>query len=156
MLVFIDDATSLVTELHFTEAETTLGYFDALKNHIEHYCVPRSTYSDKHGVFKVNHPEAKSGDGLTQFGRALTELGFEIIYAHSPQAKGRVERANETLQDRLVKELRFHKISGIEAGNVFLEGFRKRFNEKFAIKAKEPIDVHKPLTQAETNQAISV
>ncbi len=101
LLVFLDDATSYITELQFVKSETTLDYFSALKNQLECYGAPVSIYSDKHGVFKVNHPEAKSGNGLTQFGRALKELNIKIIYAQSAQAKGRVERANRTLQDRL-------------------------------------------------------
>ena len=121
LLVFIDDATSYITELQFVKSETTLDYFSALKNQLERYGAPVSIYSDKHGVFKVNHPEAKSGNGLTQFGRALKELNVKIIYAQSAQAKGRVERANRTLQDRLLKALRFHEISDMDSGNIFLE-----------------------------------
>jgi hypothetical protein len=149
LLVFIDDATSTITELHFTESETTLGYFEALKHHIEKYGVPRATYSDKHGVFKVNHPESKSGTGLTQFGRALNELWVELIFAQSPQAKGRVEKANRTLQDRLVKALRYHNISSIEEGNAFLEGFRDAHNRQFARCPASLTDLHRPLAQNE-------
>lgn len=152
LLVFIDDATSYITELRFAESETTLDYFSALKNQLERYGAPRSIYSDKHGVFKVNHPEAKSGNGLTQFGRALKELNVEIIYAQSAQAKGRVERANRTLQDRLLKALRFHKISDMDAGNIFLEKFRKAFNKKFAKRANQPINLHRTLSNDEIKQ----
>lgn len=95
--------------------------------------------------------ESKSGTGFTQFGRALYELGTELIFALSPQAKGRVEKSNRTLQDRLVKALRFHNISNIEDANVFLETFRTEYNQKFA---KPPLeeDVHKPLTFQEKRQ----
>jgi len=152
LLVFIDDATSIITELFFTESETTLGYFEAFKHHTERYGVPRATYSDKHGVFKVNHPESKSGTGLTQFGRALSTLGVELIFAQSPQAKGRVEKANRTLQDRLVKELRYHGISSIEEGNAFLQKFRQDYNKRFARRPASDADLHRPLTQPEISK----
>jgi hypothetical protein len=85
---------------------------------------------------------------MTQFGRALAELGIEILRANSSQAKGRVERANRTLQDRLVKEPRTAGISGIEAGNAFLPGFMARFNARFAVAPARPGDRHRPLTVA--------
>jgi hypothetical protein len=90
-------------------------------------------YSDRHGIFRVNH-EGSTGraGGVTQFGRALTELNIDIICANSPQAKGRVERMNKTLQDRLVKELRLRGISTMEAGNAFLPGFMADYNQRFA------------------------
>ena len=87
---------------------------------------PVAFYSDKHSVFRVAKKEAKGGQGMTQFGRALCELNIEILCANSSQAKGRVERMNRTLQDRLVKELRLAGISNIEAGNAFLPGFMER------------------------------
>ena len=152
LLVFIDDATSTLTALRFVEAETTLGYFSAFKNHLSYYGVPMSFYSDKHGVFKVNHPAAKSGNGLTQFGRALKSFNVQIIFAHSPQAKGRVERVNATLQDRLVKELRFHKISDIDTANKFLETFRKKFNQRFAKRARLSVDLHRPMSERESSE----
>ena len=149
LLVFIDDATSYITELQFVKSETTLDYFSALKNQLERYGAPVSIYSDKHGVFKVNHPEAKLGNGLTQFGRALKALNVKIIYAQSARAKGRVERANRTLQDRLLKALRFHEISDMDSGNIFLEDFRKKFNAKFAKHAKSQISLHRSLSNDE-------
>src|SRR6202042_1019688 len=89
--------------------------------------------------------DAKGGQGMTQFGRALAELNIEILCANSSQAKGRVERVNRTLQDRLVKELRLAGISGIETGNEFLSGFVERFNEKFTIRAARPDNLHRSL-----------
>ena len=85
---------------------------------------------------------------MTQFGRALAELNIEILCANSSQAKGRVERANRTLQDRLVKELRLADISDMEAGNAFLPGFLERFNERFAVRAARPENLHRPLNVA--------
>ena len=102
-------------------------------------------YSDKHTVFRVSKPDAKGGQGMTQFGRALAELNIEIICANSSQAKGRVERVNRTLQDRLVKELRLAGISDFENGNRFLEGFINRFNERFSVLPRRPEDQHRPL-----------
>ena len=106
LLVFIDDATSRLMHLQFVESELTFAYFEAARAYLEAWGKPVAFYSDKHGVFRVNQPGAPGGDGMTQFGRALHALNIDIICANSSQAKGRVERANKTLQDRLVKELR--------------------------------------------------
>ena len=106
LLVFIDDATSRLMQLRFVPSESTASYVEALRGYLETHGCPVAFYSDKHSVFRVNRSEAKGGAGMTQFGRALAELNIEIICANSSQAKGRVERANRTLQDRLVKELR--------------------------------------------------
>ena len=110
LLVYIDDATSRLMHLQFVESESTFDYFAATRAYLERYGKPVAFYSDKHGVFRVNKKDAIGGDGMTQFGRALHALNIDIICANSSQAKGRVERANGTLQDRLVKEMR---LSGI-------------------------------------------
>jgi len=89
--------------------------------------------------------DAQGGSGMTQFGRALAELNIEIICANTSQAKGRVERANRTLQDRLVKELRLENVCDIDGGNRFLHRFLERFNERFALHAAKPEDLHRPL-----------
>jgi hypothetical protein len=150
LLVFIDDATSFVQKLLFVEAETTFGYLRALKDYLGKYGKPRAFYSDKHVVFKVNIPEAKSGNGFTQFGRVLNTLDIKSIFAHSPQAKGRVERCNGTLQDRLVKALRYNNISNIADANIFLEKqFVMEFNKKFAKIFPNIIDIHRKLSQEE-------
>jgi hypothetical protein len=107
LLVFVDDATSRLMHLQFVESESTFAYFHAARAYLEAWGKPIAFYSDKHGVFfRVNHPGALGGDGMTQFGRALHALNIDIICANSSPAKGRVERAHKTLQDRLVKELR--------------------------------------------------
>ncbi|MCK5922315.1 MAG: ISNCY family transposase, partial [Methylococcales bacterium] len=124
LLVFIDDATSLLTELQFVETESAFDYMASTRRHIERYGKPVAFYSDKHSIFHVNNKEAEGGAGITQFGRALSEINVDIICANTSQAKGRVERANLTLQDRLVKELRLAGISNRKAGNAFLEAFR--------------------------------
>ena len=113
LLVFVDDATSRLMHLQFVESESTpvqargrlFAYFHAARAYLEAWGKPVAFYSDKHGVFRVNQTGAIGGDGMTQFGRALHALNIDIIYANSSQAKGRVERAHETLQDRLVKSL---------------------------------------------------
>lgn len=149
LLVFIDDATSKVVELRFCPAESTLDYMHSTKRYLQSYGKPVAFYSDKHSVFRVNKRDAKTGIGLTQFGRALNDLNIDIIYANSSQAKGRVERMNLTLQDRLVKELRLERIDTIEAGNNFLTEFMQVLNNKFSKEAPNPTDLHRPLTDSD-------
>lgn len=96
------------------------------------YGLPCAYYSDKHSVFRVNRSGALSGDGMTQFGKMLKDLNIALICANSPQAKGRVERSNRVLQDRLVKELRLNSISTIEEANAFLPSFMEKHNQRFA------------------------
>ena len=139
LLVFIDDATSRIVNMRFEEAETTAGYFRAAKEYITKYGIPMAFYSDKHNIFRVNMPGCEN---VTQFGRAAGELGIEIICANSAQAKGRVERANQTMQDRLIKEMRLLGISDIETGNAYLPEFIERHNIKFAAEPKSTVDAH--------------
>jgi len=106
---------------------------------------PGYAVRSKHTVFRVNKPDARGGSGMTQFGRARAELNIEILCANSNQAKGRVERANRTLQDRLVKELRMAEVCDTEACNAFLPEFLERFNELFAVHAIKPENLHRPL-----------
>ena len=150
LLVFIDDATSRLLELRFEKQETTLGYFNGTRSYIKKHGRPDAFYSDKHGVFRVNAVEAESGTGETQFGRAIRELGIKIIFANTPQAKGRVERANETLQDRLVKELRLKNISDIETANAFLPQYMLEHNARFSVEAANPTDLHRKEVPTET------
>ena len=145
LLVFIDDATSKLMQLRFVPSESTDSYFGALQGYLNDHGCPVAFYSDKHTVFRVNKPDAKGGSGMTQFGRALAELNIEILCANSSQAKGRVERANRTLQDRLVKELRLAGVSDMAAGNMFLPGFVKQFNEKFSVLAAKAENLHRRL-----------
>lgn len=144
LIVFIDDATSRVQWMRFVKAETTFAYFKVLRLYIERYGKPFALYSDQFGVFKVNMKEAKTGTGLTQFGRAMKELDIELIWAHSAPAKGRVERSNSTQQDRLVKELRLAGICDMETGNKFLEEhYTEYHNQKFAVSPRDPTNVHR-------------
>lgn len=148
LLVFIDDATSELLALHFVEHECLQGYFKAVEQHVRQHGRPLAYYSDKHSIFRVPIKEAKTGDGQTQLSRALKELGIDLICANTPQAKGRVEKANQTLQDRLVKELRLHNISDINTANVFLPTFIKDYNARFAVKAAHPVDAHRLVSKA--------
>lgn len=145
LLAFIDDATGQAEELFFAPAETTLSYYEATRRYLIRHGKPLAYYSDKHSIFRLTDEAALSGTGLTQFGRAMTELGIEIICANSPQAKGRVERLYETLQDRLVKELRLRGISDMQAANTFMPEYRLAFNRRFAIPPANPLDAHRPL-----------
>lgn len=145
LLVFIDDATSRLMHLRFVHSESTFDYFEASRAYLQRYGKPVAFYSDKHGVFRVNRKDAVGGDGMTQFGRALDQLNIDIICANGPQAKGRVERANGTLQDRLVKEMRLAGIATIEAGNAFLPAFMDDYNRRFAKPPQSDKDVHRPL-----------
>jgi len=145
LLVFIDNATSETMHLKFVKSENTFDYFQATREYIEKHGRPEAFYPDKHGVFRVNHEGALSGDGRTQFGRAMEELDITLICANSPQAKGRVERRNRDFQNRLIKAMRIAKICDIEAANAFLPSFLHKFNQKFAKAPKDPSNAHRPL-----------
>jgi transposase len=150
LLVFIDDATGKLLELWFVPHESFFGYGEAARHYFERCGKPVAFYSDKHGVFRVNQEQTIGlGSGVTQFGRAMQELDIQILCANTPQAKGRVERANQTLQDRLVKELRLHKIADMAAGNAYLPEFREDFNRRFAVEPRSTHDAHRPLLPTE-------
>lgn len=145
LLVYIDDATSNLKELKFVGSESRFSYFSATENYLKRHGRPLAFYSDKHGVFRVNKQGALSGTGVTQFGRAMKELDIKLIYANTPQAKGRVERSNRILQDRLVKELRLQNISTIEEANDFSPTFIEEYNRRFAVAPQNPTNAHRPL-----------
>ncbi len=148
LLVFVDDATGRLMQLRFVRSESAFTYFEALALYLERHGAPIAFYSDKHSVFRVAKKDARGGQGMTQFGRALCELNIEILCANSSQAKGRVERMNRTLQDRLVKELRLSGIDTMEAGNAFLPDFAEDYNARFAIVPARPDNLHRPLNLA--------
>lgn len=148
LLVYIDDATSELMHLKMVESENAFAYMDATREYIERHGKPVAFYSDKHSVFRNNRASA-NGDGMTHFGRAMEALNIEIICANSPQAKGRVERANLTLQDRLVKAMRLAGIATIAEANAFLPGYMERHNHRFAKPAFDPRDLHRPLAAHE-------
>ncbi|HHT3530992.1 TPA: ISNCY family transposase [Enterobacter asburiae] len=143
LIVFIDDATSALMALRFAPAETTRAYMETLRDYHDKYGRPLALYSDRHSIFRVNNPE-REGE-LTQFTRAIKTLGIEPIHANTPQAKGRVERANQTLQDRLVKELRLRNISDIESANLWLSEFMKDYNSRFASVPRENGNAHREI-----------
>jgi len=150
LLVYIDDATGQLGELWFVPEETFFGYCKASRHYFERYGKPVAFYSDKHGIFRVNQPRPLgTTSGLTQFGRAMQELDVEIICANTPQAKGRIERANQTLQDRLVKELRLQGISNIDSANAYLGEFRDDYNRRFAVLPRSTHNAHRPLLKSE-------
>ena len=150
LLVYIDDATGQLLELWFVPDETFFAYCEASRHYFERYGKPVAFYSDKHGIFRVNQPRPLgTTTGLTQFGRAMQELDVQIICANTPQAKGRIERANQTLQDRLVKELRLLGISDIDSANAYLPEFRQDFNRRFAVAPRSNHDAHRPLLKTE-------
>src|ERR1044072_4667348 len=149
LLVFVDDATSRLMYLQFVEAETTFNYFAAVRSYLTEFGKPLAFYSDKFGVFRVNMPNPLSGTGLTQFGRALKELDIALICAHSPQAKGGVERANQTLQDRLTKELRLRGICSLAQANTYLPQFIVAYNARFAVTPRVAESAHRSLGTGE-------
>lgn len=149
LIVFIDDASGKLMALRFAPAETTRVYLETLRAYVLAHGLPLAFYSDRHGIFRVNAKESASGDGFTEFGRVMQRLEIESICAHTPQAKGRVERANQTLQDRLVKEMRLRGIATMEEANAFVPGFIKTWNKKFAVPPRDANDAHRPWTKTE-------
>jgi transposase len=145
LLVFVDDATSRLMQLWFVPSESAFAYFQAAKLYLTTHGKPIAFYSDKHSVFRVNYKDAANGGDMTQFGRALHELNIDILCANTPQAKGRVERAHKTLQDRLVKELRLAGINDIEAANALLPAFTQTYNARFAKPPRSDKNLHRPL-----------
>jgi hypothetical protein len=149
LLVYIDDATSRLMHLHFTYAESTFSYFEATRGYIDSHGKPLAFYSDKAAVFRINNTKATGGAGHTQFGRAMFELNIEGICANSSQAKGRVERANLTLQDRLVKEMRLLDISTMAAANAYAPVFIADFNARFAKPPRNDFNANRPVREDE-------
>jgi transposase len=149
LLVFIDDATGKLLQLLFVDSESFFSYCQAAQGYFRRYGKPVAFYSDKNSIFRVNVPSTGSGNALTQFGRAMQELDIQIICANTPQAKGRVERVIQTLQDRLPKEMRLRGICSLAEGNTYLPEFLQDFNQRFAEEPRSSVDVHRPLTAKE-------
>ena len=145
----IDDATGRLTALRFAPVESGAAYLAALRDHVLTHGRPLALYSDRHGIFRVNAKDAASGDGKTEFGRVVDRLDIGLINALTPQAKGRVERANQTLQDRLIKEMRLRNISSRQAAQAFLPSFILTWNERFAVAPSDPVPAHRPWTKTE-------
>jgi hypothetical protein len=148
LMAYIDDASSQVYARFYTY-EGTIPAMDSFQRYIQHYGIPLAVYADKHSTYhspaEPTVAEQLAGVApLSQFGRALGELGVELIPAHSPQAKGRVERLFHTFQDRLVKELRLADVSTLAAANQFLEGYLPIYNQRFSVQPVQPADLHRP------------
>ncbi|NGX38662.1 MAG: hypothetical protein K1000chlam2_01838 [Chlamydiae bacterium] len=154
LIHFIDDATNEITGAKFVPTERGEGYLDCLKEHLNKYGRPLSLYSDKHVIFKVSKEEIKKGEGITHFGRVLKDLDIKLIYAHSPQAKGRIERSNGVLQDRLIKEMRLEGINSIEEGNEFLPRFLEKHNKRFRKEAVSQEDAHRAMRKEDDLERI--
>ena len=151
LMGYIDDATNNVFA-RFYEYEGTIPAMGSFKRYAERYGLPVSVYLDKHTTYKSPakpsiEDELKNSEHLSQVERALKELGVDVIHANSPQAKGRVERLFETLQDRLVKEMRLRKIKTIEEANKFLEYYLPIFNKRFRVKVIEEGDLHREIPE---------
>ena len=147
LLVYVDDATGKLMALRMCESESAFSYFHATRCYLEQHGKPVALYSDKAGVFRVNAKRPKAGDGFTQFGRAMSELNIDVICANTPAAKGRVERAHQTLQDRLVKELRLRGICTTDEANAYFPEFMDDYNRRFGRVARNDHDAHRPLTE---------
>src|SRR3989338_2074439 len=158
LLAAIDDATSIVTFAQFGQDESVDEVFSFWMEYLRQNGKPRSIYLDKFSTYKMNPSVARDNHELkTQFERALQELHIEPIRAHSPEAKGRIEKLFKTLQDRLIKELRLAGISTIPEANCFLkEKFLPDFNKKFAVAAANPTNLHQPLSLKERQQLPSI
>ncbi len=153
LLVYVDDATSRLMMLHFTATESTFSYFEATRAYLERYGKPVAFYSDRASVFRPTHTQ--TGDrGVTHFGRAMYELNIDTFCANSSSAKGRVERAHLTLQDRLVKELRLRGISTLAEANAWAPSFMASYNARFAKPPKSTFDAHRPLRGDEDLDAL--
>ena len=157
LTVLVDDATGKPVWLELNQSESINSYFRACEGYFLKHGLPLALYVDKHGVFKINNYRGQDfkkpsieelRSELTQFGRAMEELGVELIFANSPQAKGRVEKLNQTLQDRLVKELRFRNISTIDAANQYLPEFIKKYSTQFGVEPKSRVDMHRPIPRS--------
>jgi len=147
LLVFVDDATSQMLEAEFVPEESFFSYGNLCQRYFREHGLPKAFYSDRFSVFRVNRRGNLRYEPVTQFQRALSVLDVELICANSPQAKGRVERANQTLQDRLIKEMRLLGINDYEQANAFLPQFIRDYNRKFAVSPASSLDFHQPMNE---------
>jgi hypothetical protein len=148
-MAYMDDAISRVYG-RFYEYQGTIPAMDSFKRYIRKCGIPMSIYMDKHTTYKSTtepsiEDEITGITPLSEFGRALTELEGEIIHAHSPQAKGRIERLFGTLQDRLVKEMTLRDITTIEEANRYFDTYLSVHNKRFAVRAKEQDNMHREI-----------
>jgi transposase len=149
LMGYIDDASNRV-HARFYAYEGTLPAMDSFKRYALRYGLPVSVYLDRHSTYKGRYPlsveeELANRLPLSQFGRALEELGVRLIHAQSAPAKGRVERLFKTFQDRLTKEMRLEGIKNILEGNAFLDTYLPGFNRRFNVEPMDSLDLHRPL-----------
>lgn len=152
LMGYVDDATGRFYG-RFCDHEGVYPAMDSLRRYIELYGLPLAIYLDKHSTYKTTRQAdmdelLKEKQAETQFERAAGELGITVIHAHSPQAKGRIERVFRTLQDRLVKEMRLGGVRTLDEANRFLEGYSKIYNRRYCVEALEPGDLHRPVSKS--------
>jgi len=161
LMGYIDDATGRAYG-RFYDYEGTQPAFDSLKGYVKKNGIPRSIYLDKHSTYKINKRQRykewpfQDEEELTQFARGCRQLGIELIYAHSPQAKGRIERLFETFQDRLVKELRLEEIKTLKEANRVLQHYLPKFNKRFSVAAKQPGNLYRSVFGVDLEEILSV
>lgn len=162
LMGYVDDATGRLYG-KFYEYEGTQPAMDSLKGYVKKHGLPKSIYLDKHSTYKTNKKQERykewpfrDKEELTQFARACKQLGIELKYAHSPQAKGRVERVFKTLQDRLVKELRLAKTKTLAEANRVLGRYLPVFNKRFTVAAKQSGDMHRPAVKVNVQEVLSI
>jgi transposase len=142
LLVYVDDATGRILHLHFAETGSTASYFEATRRYLEKHGKPQAFYADRAAVFRSASPNRRAP---TQFQRAVDELGIKLICARSPEAKGRVERANRTLQERMVKDMRLDGIDNIEEANKWCSQFVQWYNGRYGCVPRSQLDAHLPI-----------
>ena len=149
LILFIDDATSKSMYALFVPTETTEAYMTVLRYYIKKFGRPVALYADKHGIFHINVKDKLEEGELTQIGRIAKSLDIELISANSPQAKGRVERAFQIFQDRLIREMRLEGISSIEEGNTFLAKYLPAHNRRFSKPPRQKENAHRPVLHSQ-------
>jgi len=157
LMGYIDDATGRAYG-RFYEYEGTIPAMDSLKRYINAYGLPMSVYLDKHTTYKswVRRDEFREVEPISQFGRALSELRVKMLFAHSPQAKGRIERLFNTFQDRLVKEMRLYGVSTIPEANRFLDSYLPAYNRRFSVTPKKEDDLHRSLKDIDLDTILCI
>ena len=151
LMAYIDDATGRVYA-RFYAYEGTIPAMDSFKHYVRRYGLPLAVYADKHTTYKspaepTIEEQLEGQEPMSQFERAVSELGVEMIHAHSPQAKGRIERLFGSFQDRVIKEMRLAGITTMEEGNRFLVGYLPIYNRRFAIRPAQAADLHRPIPE---------
>ena len=157
LMGYIDDATGRAYG-RFYDYEGTIPAMDSFKRYITKYGLPMSVYLDKHTTYKswVRRDEFREVEPISQFGRALQELGVRKLHAHSPQAKGRIERLFNTFQDRVVKEMRLKGVSTIEEANKFLVSYLPVYNRRFQVTPKEKEDLHRTVKDIDLDTVLCI